>query len=46
MSAQVRSSAPDRALKEMNRILREKYEIFHTTLQIEKSNLAAELEFG
>jgi zinc transporter 2 len=32
MSAHIRSSNPDKALKKMNKILKEKYNIFHTTI--------------
>jgi zinc transporter 2 len=38
MSAHIRSSDPFYALKKMNRILRDNYGIFHTTIQIERSN--------
>jgi Co/Zn/Cd efflux system component len=37
MSGHIRSSDPDRALKMVSKLLRNKYEIFHTTLQVEKS---------
>jgi Co/Zn/Cd efflux system component len=37
MSAHIRAVDSDKTLKKVNRILREKYEIFHSTVQIEKS---------
>jgi len=45
MSAHIRSSNPDKALKKMNKILKTKYSIFHTTIQIEKSNSSTEKIF-
>jgi len=36
MSGHIRSADPTLALKEVSRILREDYSIFHTTVQIEK----------
>ncbi len=38
MSAHIRSADPQSALREMNKVLKNKYSIFHTTIQIEKSN--------
>jgi Co/Zn/Cd efflux system component len=38
MSAHIRSSDPYKAMKKMNKVLRDKYNIQHTTIQIEKSN--------
>jgi zinc transporter 2 len=38
MSAHIRSHNPEVALKQMNKVLKKKYSIFHTTIQIEKSN--------
>lgn len=32
MTAHIRSTNPDKALKSMNKILKEKYSIFHTTI--------------
>jgi zinc transporter 2 len=38
MSAHIRSSTPYQALHIMNKILKDKYNIHHTTIQIENSN--------
>lgn len=37
-SAHIRSPNPTKALKKMNKILKEKYNIFHTTIQVERSS--------
>ena len=44
MSAHMRSSKPHKALKKATAILRDKYSIFHTTIQTEKS--VPSLEIG
>jgi len=36
MSAHIRGIDSDKTLRKINRILREKYEIFHSTVQIER----------
>jgi solute carrier family 30 (zinc transporter), member 2 len=38
MSGHIRSSDPEKAMEVVSTILREKYEIFHTTVQVEKSS--------
>jgi solute carrier family 30 (zinc transporter), member 2 len=38
MSAHIRSSVPHVAIAQMTEILKDKYQIFHTTIQAEKSN--------
>jgi Co/Zn/Cd efflux system component len=38
MSAHIRAENPKKSLRKINKILREKYEIFHITVQIEESN--------
>ena len=38
MSAHIRSQDPYDAMKKMNKVLKEEYNIFHTTIQVEKSN--------
>jgi len=43
MSGHIRSATPDLALKKATLILRDKYSIFHTTIQIEKSHPGVEL---
>ena len=37
MSGHIRSANPERALSEMTIILRDKYDIYHSTIQVEKS---------
>jgi hypothetical protein len=44
MSAHMRSTDPHLAVKKATTILREKYEIFHTTIQVEKVHPGA--QFG
>lgn len=38
MTGHIRSNQPDVALKKATLILRDKYQIFHTTIQIEKTH--------
>lgn len=38
MSGHIRSADPQLALKKATQVLREKYQIFHTTIQIEKTH--------
>lgn len=42
MSAHIRSTDPERAVRKMNQVLRDVYEIYHTTLQVEKITINGE----